>query len=48
VRNPSWQIPYLSCALIALGLAIEFGIHLFGFFRRRAGATPAAPARPTP
>ncbi len=35
VSNPSWQVPYLSCALIALGLAVEFGIHLFGFFRRR-------------
>jgi len=41
VTNPSWQVPYLSCALIALGLAIEFGIHLFAFFRRRS-ATDAA------
>ncbi len=35
VRNPSWQIPYLSCAMIAVGLVIEFSMHLFGFFSRR-------------
>jgi len=45
VRNPSWRIPYLSCALILLGLVIQFGIHLFAFFRRRlASAAPAVPA----
>jgi ResB-like family len=41
VRNPSWRIPYLSCALIAAGLVIQFGIGLAGFFARRAAA--AAP-----
>ena len=35
VRNPSWKIPYVSCALIVLGLVVQFGIHLFGFFFRR-------------
>ncbi len=40
VRNPSWQIPYVSCALILLGLLVQFGIHLFGFFRRRLGTPP--------
>ena len=35
VRNPSWRIPYVSCGLIALGLMVEFGMHLLGFFRRR-------------
>ncbi|NNN06338.1 MAG: hypothetical protein HKL90_10600 [Elusimicrobia bacterium] len=25
VRNPGWLIPYLSCALVALGLALHFG-----------------------
>jgi len=40
VRNPSWQLPYLSCGLIALGLLIQFGIHLFGFFFRRPQAAP--------
>ena len=48
VRNPSWQIPYASCALITLGLVLQFGIGLFGFFRRRASAPAAAPARPAP
>ena len=48
VRNPSWRIPYLSCALIVLGLLVQFGIHLFDFFFRRgiggaAGRKPAAP-----
>ena len=45
VSNPSWLVPYISCALIALGLAIEFGIHLIGFFRRRSPA-PAKTANP--
>ena len=46
VRNPSWRIPYVSCAMIALGLAVEFGMHLFGFFGRRKGlASPSATAR---
>jgi len=38
VRNPSWRIPYVSCALIVLGLIVQFGIHLLAFFRRRLGA----------
>jgi hypothetical protein len=49
VRNPSWQIPYVSCALIALGLVLQFGIGLFGFFRKRAAAAAkVAGARPAP
>jgi hypothetical protein len=43
VRNPSWQIPYLSCALIVAGLVLQFGIHLFAFFGRRR-----RPGRPVP
>ena len=35
VRNPSWLTPYASCVLIALGLLIQFGSHLFGFVKRR-------------
>jgi hypothetical protein len=42
VRNPSWQIPYYSCALIGLGLVIQFGIGLAGFFGKRAAAALAA------
>lgn len=47
VRNPSWRLPYVACALIALGLVVQFGIHLFSFlFKRKAAAVPgpAAPA----
>ena len=35
VRNPSWLVPYISCAAIALGLVIQFLMHLAGFARRR-------------
>ncbi len=49
VRNPSWILPYVACALMTVGLVVQFGIHLFGFAARRrtavAGATlPAAVA----
>jgi hypothetical protein len=39
VRNPSWRVPYISCAMITLGLIVQFGIHLFGFIGKRR--TPA-------
>ncbi|OHE86447.1 MAG: ResB protein required for cytochrome C biosynthesis, partial [Verrucomicrobia bacterium RIFCSPLOWO2_12_FULL_64_8] len=39
VRNPSWRLPYVACVLMGAGLVIQFGIHLFGFVRKR---------RPTP
>jgi hypothetical protein len=35
VRNPGWLLPYTSCALIALGMALQFGMHLSRFLRRR-------------
>jgi hypothetical protein len=35
VRNPSWLTPYLSCVLVALGLVVQFGSHLFDFVKRR-------------
>lgn len=38
VQNPSWTLPYISCSLVSIGLLVQFGIHLFGFFRRRAAA----------
>lgn len=28
VRNPGWLIPYLSCAMVALGLLLHFGLKL--------------------
>jgi hypothetical protein len=38
VRNPGWAMPYVSCLLVALGMMVHFGLHLFGFLRRRAAA----------
>lgn len=35
VRNPSWLAPYFSCALVALGLVIQFMTHLVPFVKRR-------------
>jgi hypothetical protein len=35
VHNPSWLTPYLSCILVALGLLVQFGTHLFEFVKRR-------------
>jgi len=42
VSNPSWQMPYVACAMMALGLVIQFGLHLVGFARRRVGAAQPA------
>jgi hypothetical protein len=38
VRNPSWLAPYVACSAIALGLVIQFLIHLAGFARGRRRA----------
>lgn len=35
VKNPSWPVPYISCALLVLGMLVQFGMHLVSFFRRR-------------
>jgi hypothetical protein len=35
VQNPSWLIPYISCALIAFGMVLQFGMHLSRFIKRR-------------
>src|SRR6185437_12386204 len=35
VRNPSWLTPYIGCALVALGLAIQFLSHLIKFLSKR-------------
>ncbi len=36
VRNPGWVLPYVSCVMMGLGLMVQFGIHLFGFVRKRS------------
>jgi hypothetical protein len=35
VRNPAALLPYISCALVALGMSIHFGLHLTTFLARR-------------
>lgn len=35
VRNPSWLLPYIACALMTVGLFFQFGLHLAGFVRKR-------------
>ncbi len=35
VRNPSWQLPYISCLLVAGGLIFQFGLTLVNFISRR-------------
>ena len=38
VRNPSFLAPYIACLIVAAGLLIQFGYHLFSFSRRRRTA----------
>jgi cytochrome c biogenesis protein ResB len=38
VRNPAWTLPYIACALVALGMLIHFGMHLLTFLARRRAA----------
>jgi len=35
VRNPGWTIPYIACAMGAIGMTLQFGSGLVGFLRRR-------------
>lgn len=35
VKNPAWLTPYISCALVVLGLLITFMTHLLDFIRKR-------------
>jgi hypothetical protein len=35
VSNPSWVVPYVACSAIALGLTIQFLIHLSAFAAKR-------------
>ncbi len=38
VHNPSWILPYVACAMMGLGLLVQFGIHLFAFVTKRRAA----------
>jgi hypothetical protein len=35
VHNPGWLTPYIGCALVALGLVIQFMFHLVGFIAKK-------------
>src|SRR5438132_11895074 len=35
VHNPSFLAPYVACIIVAAGLLVQFGYHLFGFAQRR-------------
>lgn len=35
VRNPGWLTPYFGCALVGVGLVIQFLIHLVGFIQKQ-------------
>ena len=35
VRNPGWLTPYIGCAMVGLGLVIQFMFHLVGFISKR-------------
>ena len=41
VRNPGWLIPYISVALMSLGLVWHFGVSLLRFLRGRAAKAAA-------
>ncbi len=41
VRNPSWLLPYISCVMMALGLVVQFGMHLIGFIGKRRAVSAA-------
>jgi hypothetical protein len=34
VRNPGWLMPYISCAVVGIGLLVHFGMTLFRFVER--------------
>ncbi len=41
VRNPSWLIPYIACAVMTLGLTVQFSIHLLAFVGKRRVPRPS-------
>ncbi len=43
VHNPAWLTPYFACLIVGAGLALQFGIHLVGFVRKKAGSAMASP-----
>jgi hypothetical protein len=37
VHNPTFFAPYMACVIVAAGLILQFGYHLFAFARQRRG-----------
>ncbi|PTX99521.1 ResB protein required for cytochrome C biosynthesis [Verrucomicrobia bacterium LW23] len=37
VRNPNWLLPYISCAMMTVGMLLQFGTHLSRFLAGRGG-----------
>ena len=37
VHNPTFSAPYMACVIVAAGLILQFGYHLFAFARQRRG-----------
>jgi hypothetical protein len=35
VKNPAWLMPYFACALVSIGLLVQFSLHLFKFASAR-------------
>jgi hypothetical protein len=44
VANPGWLLPYISCALVTLGLLVHFAISLRRGMRRQQAAVQPRPA----
>src|SRR5262249_42396967 len=40
VRKPGWRLPYVSCMMVGVGMAVHFLTHLCGFLGARAKARP--------
>ena len=36
VKNPAWLMPYFACGLVAVGLVVQFSLHLFRFASSRS------------
>lgn len=48
VRNPSWTAPYIACALMTLGMLVQFGFGLQRFLQRRRAQEALANPPPSP
>jgi hypothetical protein len=42
VRNPGWLMPYISCAMVSIGMMVHFGLHLRKFLEAKLAARSAS------